>query len=35
MSKLKSGNKKINLNTYAGTVNFMAPEIVSHQDYGY
>ena len=34
MSKLKQGNKKISLSTYAGTVDFMAPEIIKGENYG-
>ena len=35
MSKLKQGDKKkINLSTYAGTVDFMAPEIIKGDSYG-
>ena len=34
MSKLKQGNKKIVLSSYAGTVDFMAPEIINGDDYG-
>lgn len=34
MSKLTKGNKKINLKTYCGTINFIAPEIIEGTDYG-
>ena len=34
MSNLKQGTKKRNLNTYAGTVDFMAPEIIKGDNYG-
>jgi serine/threonine protein kinase len=34
MSKLtKKGNKKIDLNTYCGTIDFMAPEVLLNQNY--
>ena len=34
MSKLtKKGNKKIDLDTYCGTIDFMAPEVLLNQNY--
>jgi len=33
MSKLTTGNKKINLNTYCGTIDFIAPEVLQGQSY--
>ena len=35
MSKhTKHGNKKIDLNTYCGTIHFMAPEVIEDTNYG-
>lgn len=34
MSKFaRNGNKKIDLNTYCGTIDFMAPEVLLNQNY--